>query len=302
VRLCAGYGEFYWGSAWMSRRLLRWCADCRILCWWWMGSRGWELQIWMWMAGGIDVINWRIAEGFDDSAGAGLWSGQRAGLAPDGDRRYRRDITFDLRKERDGGGLRRRLPYNAGNFFVLRDWRRRWITSGRWGWRIWRRDVELWWRMRSFLAAMTRAECRRLASVFAGSSPAAALTAVAAPPERIRRRSANAFADQFGAVVANGQAEMKRAVVPDRAHWLFTIIWMRWECWRRWKWVDRGGPGKAVEFGSAVRAAQAVYGRETAERHRFVELEKAGPSPSATLRVRNDSSRKKFLRIQAFPA
>jgi len=29
---------------------------------------------------------------------------------------------------------------------------------------------------------------------------------------------------------------------------VITIIWMRWECWRRWKWVIAEPRGKAVEF------------------------------------------------------
>ena len=59
-------------------------------------------------------------------------------------------------------------------------------------------------------AAMTRAGVQALGlKLFAPISPAAALTAVAAPAEADSTEICKRFRNQFGAVVANGQAEMK---------------------------------------------------------------------------------------------
>src|ERR1700678_475614 len=59
-------------------------------------------------------------------------------------------------------------------------------------------------------AAMTRAGVQALGlKLFAPSSPAAALTAVTAPAGADSSVICKRFRDQFGAVVANGQAEMK---------------------------------------------------------------------------------------------
>src|SRR5215467_7141197 len=59
-------------------------------------------------------------------------------------------------------------------------------------------------------AAMTRAGVEALGmKLFAAKSPGAALTAVAAPAGTDSTAICKRFRDQFGAVVANGQAEMK---------------------------------------------------------------------------------------------
>jgi aspartate aminotransferase-like enzyme len=112
-------------------------------------------------------------------------------------------------------------------------------------------------------AAMTRAGVAALGlKLFAASSPAAALTAVAAPAGTDSTAICKRFRDQFGAVVANGQAEMKGK--------LFRIAHIGY-----YDYLDTVGvlaaleqvvaevTGKAVEFGSAVRAAQEVYARRT---------------------------------------
>jgi len=108
-------------------------------------------------------------------------------------------------------------------------------------------------------AAMTRAGVEALGlKLFAPSSPAAALTAVAAPPNADSTAICKRFRDQFGAVVANGQAEMKGQ--------LFRIAHIGY-----YDYLDTIGvlgalehviaetTGAKVEFGSAVRAAQGVY-------------------------------------------
>ncbi len=110
-------------------------------------------------------------------------------------------------------------------------------------------------------AAMTRAGVEALGlKLFAASSPAAALTAVAAPAGVDSTAICKHFREQFGAVVANGQAEMKGQ--------LFRIAHLGY-----YDYLDTVGvlaalehviaetTGKAVEFGCAVRAAQEVYAK-----------------------------------------
>ncbi|MGO9402297.1 MAG: pyridoxal-phosphate-dependent aminotransferase family protein [Terriglobales bacterium] len=110
-------------------------------------------------------------------------------------------------------------------------------------------------------AAMTRAGVEALGlKLFAPSSPAAALTAVAAPAGADSTAICKRFREQFGAVVANGQAEMKGQ--------LFRIAHLGY-----YDYMDTVGvlaalehviaeaTGKTVAFGSAVRAAQEVYAK-----------------------------------------
>ncbi len=108
-------------------------------------------------------------------------------------------------------------------------------------------------------AAMTRAGVQALGlKLFAESAPAAALTAVAAPAGVDSTAICKRFRDQFGAVVANGQAEMKGQI--------FRIAHIGY-----YDYLDTVGVlaalehvmaetiGKKVEYGSAVRAAQEAY-------------------------------------------
>ncbi len=110
-------------------------------------------------------------------------------------------------------------------------------------------------------AAMTRAGVEALGlKLFAPSSPASALTAVVAPAGADSTLICQRFREQFGAVVANGQAEMKGQ--------LFRIAHIGY-----YDYLDTVGvlaaleqviasvTGKAVEFGCAVRAAQQVYAK-----------------------------------------
>ena len=110
-------------------------------------------------------------------------------------------------------------------------------------------------------AAMTRAGVQALGlRLFAPGSPAAALTAVAAPAGVDSTAICKRFRQQFGAVVANGQAEMKGQ--------LFRIAHIGY-----YDYLDAVGvlsaleqviaetTGSKVEFGCAVRAAQVVYAK-----------------------------------------
>jgi len=109
-------------------------------------------------------------------------------------------------------------------------------------------------------AAMTRAAAEALGlKLFARSSPAAALTAIEPPPGVDSGVLVKAFRESFGAVVANGQREMKGK--------LFRIAHLGY-----YDYLDTiailgaleqvlarlGGP-RHVEFGAGLRAAQAVY-------------------------------------------
>ena len=112
-------------------------------------------------------------------------------------------------------------------------------------------------------AAMTRAGVQALGlKLFAKSSPAAALTAVAAPAGADSTAICNRFREQFGAVVANGNAEMKGQ--------LFRIAHIGY-----YDYLDTVGvlaalehviadlTQKKIEFGCAVSAAQEVYARSS---------------------------------------
>jgi aspartate aminotransferase-like enzyme len=108
-------------------------------------------------------------------------------------------------------------------------------------------------------AAMTRAGVLGLGlKLFAPSCPASALTAVAAPEAADSNVICKRFREQFGAVVANGNAEMKGQ--------LFRIAHIGY-----YDYMDTIGvlaalehvlaevTGEKVKFGCAVRAAQEVY-------------------------------------------
>src|ERR1700681_1810033 len=110
-------------------------------------------------------------------------------------------------------------------------------------------------------AAMTRAGAEALGlKLFAPNCPAAALTTIAAPAGTDSTAVCKRFREQFGAVVANGNAELKGQ--------LFRIAHIGY-----YDYLDTIGilgaleqvvaevMGKTIEFGSAVKAAQKVYAR-----------------------------------------
>ena len=119
-------------------------------------------------------------------------------------------------------------------------------------------------------AEMTRAGAKALGlKLFAASSPAAALTAIQSPPGVDSSAMVKEFRESFAAVVANGQGEMKGK--------LFRIAHLGY-----YDYLDTIGilaalehvlasvTGKPMEFGTVVRAAQEVYGRNLADKRQPV--------------------------------
>ena len=115
-------------------------------------------------------------------------------------------------------------------------------------------------------AEMTRAAAEALELKLFAASPAAALTAIAPPPGISSGALVKAFREQFAAVVADGQGEMKGKMIRI-AHLGY------------YDYLDTVGiiaaleqvlavvaPGH-VEFGAGVAAAQRVYARATAAAH-----------------------------------
>jgi aspartate aminotransferase-like enzyme len=109
-------------------------------------------------------------------------------------------------------------------------------------------------------AAMTRAGAQGLGLKLYATTPAAALTAICSPEGIDSGRLIKEFRESFDAVVANGQGEMKGRV--------FRIAHIGY-----YDYLDTIGilggleqvlasvTGAAIEYGSAVRAAQEVYAR-----------------------------------------
>jgi aspartate aminotransferase-like enzyme len=112
-------------------------------------------------------------------------------------------------------------------------------------------------------AEMTRAGAKALGlKLFAPSSPASAVTAIEPPAGVDSGAIVKEFRESFNAVVANGQGEMKGK--------LFRMAHIGY-----YDYLDTVGSlaalehvlarvtSKSVEFGSAVRAAQDVFARQT---------------------------------------
>ena len=118
-------------------------------------------------------------------------------------------------------------------------------------------------------AEMTRAGVKALGLKLYASSPGAALTAVTSPAGIDSGKIVKEFREQFSAVVANGQGDMKGK--------LFRIAHIGY-----YDFLDTVGilaalehvlasvTDKPVEYGVAVRAAQEVFARNLAERSQVV--------------------------------
>jgi len=111
-------------------------------------------------------------------------------------------------------------------------------------------------------AAMTRAAAKALGlKLFSAGSPGAALTAIASPQGLDSGEIVKAFRNHFGAVIANGQGEMKGQ--------LFRIAHLGY-----YDYLDTIAAigalehvlaelGQPVELGAGLRAAQQVYAEST---------------------------------------
>ena len=113
-------------------------------------------------------------------------------------------------------------------------------------------------------AAMTRAAAQALGlKLFSASSPGAALTAIASPEGVDSSDIVRSFRNRFGAVIANGQGEMKGQ--------LFRIAHLG-----LYDYLDTiaiigalenilAEMGRKVELGAGLRAAQLVYAQSSAK-------------------------------------
>jgi aspartate aminotransferase-like enzyme len=115
-------------------------------------------------------------------------------------------------------------------------------------------------------AEMTRAGVQALGlKLFAPSAPSAALTAVQSPAGLDSGKIVKEFREEFAAVVANGQGEMKgqlfRIAHLGYYDYLDTIGILA-----ALEQVLAGVTGKTIEYGAAVRAAQEVYARDRADK------------------------------------
>jgi aspartate aminotransferase-like enzyme len=121
-------------------------------------------------------------------------------------------------------------------------------------------------------AEMTRAGAKALGlKLFAAAAPAAALTAISAPGGVDSSAMVKEFRESFGAVVANGQGEMKGK--------LFRVAHLGY-----YDYLDTIGilaalehvlarvSGTDVEYGTAVRAAQQVYAERISRDNRVTAV------------------------------
>ncbi|HXZ81587.1 MAG TPA: aminotransferase class V-fold PLP-dependent enzyme [Terriglobales bacterium] len=113
-------------------------------------------------------------------------------------------------------------------------------------------------------AEMTRAAAAALGlGQFAVSSPSAAVTALVPPGGMDSSAIVKAFREQFGAVIANGQGEMKgklfRIAHLGYYDYMDTIAVIA-----ALEQILASLRGAQVEFGAGVRAAQQVYARSAA--------------------------------------
>ena len=111
---------------------------------------------------------------------------------------------------------------------------------------------------------MTRAAAKALGlKLFSPGSPGAALTAIASPEGIDSGDITKAFRNNFGAIIANGQGEMKGE--------LFRIAHLGF-----YDYLDTiaiigaleqvlAGLGRKIEFGAGLRAAQNVYAESLAK-------------------------------------
>src|SRR5581483_1889376 len=132
-------------------------------------------------------------------------------------------------------------------------------------------------------AEMTRAAVQTLGlRLFAATSPAAALTAVESPSGMDSGVIVKAFRESFGAVVANGQGEMKgklfRIAHLGYYDYLDTI-----EIIAALEQVLNAVSGKPIQWGSGLKAAQEVYARQLVASSLCSRSDRARPSRQAEI-------------------
>jgi aspartate aminotransferase-like enzyme len=113
------------------------------------------------------------------------------------------------------------------------------------------------------MAEMTCAGARALGlQMFAASCHSAAVTAIEAPKGVDSSAIVKEFRESFNAVIANGQGEMKGQLF-RMAHIGFYDYLDTIGILAALEQVLAHVTGKPVEYGSAVRAAQAVFAKQT---------------------------------------
>lgn len=111
-------------------------------------------------------------------------------------------------------------------------------------------------------AEMTRAAAQALGlHLFAADAPAAALTAICAPGGVDSGEVVREFRQRFGAVVANGQGEMKGKLFRIAHIGYYDYLDTLGIVAALEQVLGRVAPSHRVEFGKAVKAAQEVYAR-----------------------------------------
>jgi len=111
------------------------------------------------------------------------------------------------------------------------------------------------------LARATRAAAKTLGlELFAASSPGSSVTSIKAPPGMDSGVIVKEFRSRFGSIIANGQGSMKGQIfrIAHLGYFDFADLFAMIACLE----IILNANGHAVEYGSGVAAAQAVYVKE----------------------------------------
>ncbi len=119
-------------------------------------------------------------------------------------------------------------------------------------------------------AAMTRAGAHALGLKLYSAAPAAALTAISSPNGIDSGKFVKEFRDNFDAVVANGQGEMKGQIFRIAHIGYYDYLDTIGILGALEHVLARAG-NLAVEYGSAVRAAQELYARALSDKRDLVK-------------------------------
>jgi len=111
------------------------------------------------------------------------------------------------------------------------------------------------------LAQATRAAAKTLGlELFAASSPGSSVTSIKAPPGMDSGVIVKEFRSRFGSIIANGQGSMKGQIfrIAHLGYFDFADLFAMIACLE----IILNANGHAVEYGTGVAAAQAVYVKE----------------------------------------